>query len=79
VNLVRGGAFGTKLWSEMVASGRKQWIDSLIKFMQDYGFDGVDLYWEFPQTKADTENFALLATKIKREFNAKGRSGVGID
>ena len=37
-------------WTNMVstASNRAAFINSLVQFMKTYGFDGVDLDWEYP-------------------------------
>ena len=37
-------------------------------FLLQYGFDGVDLDWEFPRS-ADRENFTLLLKEIRRQLN----------
>lgn len=55
-------------FSNMVSSSgnRQQFINGLIQFMSTYGFDGVDLDWEYPGAddrggvSADTENYVCL-------------------
>lgn len=57
-----------KAFSNMASSagGRQQWIQGLIKFMSTYGFDGVDIDWEYPGAddrggvSADNANFVRL-------------------
>lgn len=44
------GAFTYKLFSEMVANqtNRTQFIDSAISYAHKYGFNGIDIDWEYP-------------------------------
>ncbi|KAJ0274231.1 hypothetical protein CBS470a_011878 [Colletotrichum nupharicola] len=78
-----------KAFSTMASSAgnRKMFIDGLIKFMehvgtnilltQSYGFDGMDLDWEYPtaddrgSTADDTANFVLLCKEIKAAFGTR--------
>jgi chitinase len=55
-------------FSDMTSSSgnRQKFISGLIDFMDHYGFDGVDLDWEYPQADdrggimADTANYVSL-------------------
>ncbi|KAH8689785.1 hypothetical protein GQ44DRAFT_744815 [Phaeosphaeriaceae sp. PMI808] len=61
------------------ADNRQKFADSLLKFMTGYGFDGVDLDWEYPGApdrggKADdTENYVELLKTLKSSFDNSGR------
>lgn len=69
-------------FSNMVSteSNRQAFISALLQFMATYGFDGVDLDWEYPQADdrggqpADTENYATLARELKAALGSKGLS-----
>jgi GH18 family chitinase len=56
-------------------ANRRTFIQSLIKFMDTYGFRGVDIDWEYPAQlkrggcKGDADNLVLLMKEIKQQFN----------
>ncbi|KAF3169076.1 hypothetical protein TWF751_007543 [Orbilia oligospora] len=55
---------------------RRKFINSIIKFMIQYGFDGCDLDWEYPGApdrgghKADVENYVALMKETNDAFKA---------
>lgn len=63
-------------WSSLVASpsNRAAFISSLVTFMNQYGFQGVDLDWEYPVDPArggepaDTANLVLLVQEMRAAF-----------
>jgi len=70
-------------YSRMVATqaSRKKFIDSAVEFIERYGFEGLDLDWEYPVCwqvdcdagpSADKENFALLVKELSDVFRPKG-------
>ncbi|KAL2740413.1 putative chitinase 2 isoform X2 [Vespula squamosa] len=48
---------------------RKSFVNSVVTFISEYKFDGVDLDWEFPSqrdgTPEDKKNFAFLIKELK--------------
>lgn len=59
------------------AANRKKFITGLINFMEHYGFDGVDLDWEYPQSDdrggvtADKANYVSLAKELRAAFGSR--------
>ena len=59
------------------SGNRQKFIQGLIKFMSTYGFDGVDLDWEYPGAddrggkKEDTANIVSLAADLKSAFGSR--------
>jgi len=68
-----------KAFSVMTSSqgNRAAFISGLLKFMNTYGFDGVDLDWEYPGADdrggvaADTANYVSFAQELKAAFGSK--------
>ena len=60
---------------------RTAFADSCVDFIVKYGFDGVDLDWEYPvsgglatnsKRPEDKQNFTLLLQKIREKLDARG-------
>ncbi|RPA91887.1 glycoside hydrolase [Choiromyces venosus 120613-1] len=73
-----GGGEHMKKWAEVTSDAvRPIFIKSLIRFMDFWKFNGVDLDWEFPGdperggTENDGTNFAKLVKELREEFKAR--------
>ncbi|KAF9888495.1 hypothetical protein FE257_008602 [Aspergillus nanangensis] len=66
-------------FSDMAGSreNRQKFIASLLQFMRSYGFDGVDLDWEYPGAddrggkSADTANYVTLLREMREAFGSR--------
>ncbi len=54
------------------AAKRRQMAASCIRFMKRYGFDGIDIDWEYPRQQ-DAGNFVALLTEIRQQLNVENR------
>ncbi|KAF1955249.1 glycoside hydrolase [Byssothecium circinans] len=67
-----------RTWSELCsnAENRAAFISSVKDFMKEYGFQGVDLDWEYPGAperggkREDTKNFFLLVEEMRALFGS---------
>lgn len=76
---VGGWAAGGAPFSNMVSSAanRATFISSTMAFMQTYGFDGVDIDWEYPAAvdregvAADYKNFVSFVQELRAACGAR--------
>jgi chitinase len=77
VVLVVGGdhAAATQGFAQMAGSAatRGTFVTNLMGLVTKYGYDGVDIDWEFPQTTADRANLTLLISDLRAALGT-GRS-----
>ncbi|XP_042219680.1 chitotriosidase-1-like isoform X2 [Homarus americanus] len=66
---------GSTKYSQMVSSKstRSTFIESCVEFLHKYGFDGLDIDWEYPTQRGgrpeDKVNFGHLLDEMRSEFN----------
>lgn len=76
------GQYTYRLFSEMVASSsnRAQFIQSAVSYLQQYGFNGIDIDWEYPGdltrggTPEDFDNFITFLQELSVACHAANLS-----
>ena len=60
------------------AGRRKVFAKSVVAFLEKHNFDGIDIDWEYPVTRAGTpedyDNYPLLCKALRDEFNRAGHT-----
>lgn len=54
-------------------AARAAFIQNLIRFCDDNGYDGVDVDWEYPSSAADRSNLNCLIKELREAFSALGK------
>lgn len=83
-----GGWTWSKNFSDVALTeeSRQKFAASCVAFMKQYGFDGLDIDWEYPSgggdpgnivRPEDPENFVLLLTELRKQLDAQGQADGG--
>jgi chitinase len=61
------------------SANRQTFANNVLKFLDTYGYDGVDVDWEYPGAPDrggkpdDVKNYVLLLQTLRKTFDASGR------
>eukprot|EP01083_Nonionella_stella_P235989 829252_1 len=71
---VGGWNFPSNFYSTMVANqtARTVFIQSVIAYMDQYGFDGLDIDWEYPGSAPRTDEVRISCTEFRAETDKGG-------
>ncbi|CAK7197587.1 Chitinase 4 [Sporothrix eucalyptigena] len=58
-------------------TGRHQFATSVVKLVTDWGFDGIDLDWEYVTTQAERDNVILLLKATREAFDTYSAQNAG--
>lgn len=55
------------------SSYRTAFVNNIMNFVNQYGLDGVDMDWEYPDPGASANNYAALMTQLATALHAQGK------
>ncbi|KAA1066568.1 hypothetical protein PGT21_033796 [Puccinia graminis f. sp. tritici] len=89
ISLTVGGWTGSKYFSKLVADeeSRKTFVQTILRAVKKYDFDGVDLDWEYPNvpgndgnilSKDDSANYLKFLKTLRQVLGSKARISAAV-
>ncbi|OWB64341.1 hypothetical protein B5S32_g5492 [[Candida] boidinii] len=71
ISLSIGGAETSKIFRKITKNSNsiQSFVDSIIILMLRYGFDGVDIDWEYPENESDSKGFIKLINYLRSQLD----------
>lgn len=71
VMLSIGGGSGSEVFATIMPDDikRKTLVDNCVSIIEQYGFDGIDLDWEYPLTTEDAAGLARFMAELREAFD----------
>ncbi|XP_041361803.1 chitotriosidase-1-like [Gigantopelta aegis] len=76
---VGGWKVGSKPFAALIKTfwSRQQWVNNMVRYLRQYGFDGLDMDWEFPgirgSDRSDKPKFTSYLRQIQDAFKEEAR------
>ena len=70
-----GGANHDTTYAPMAhnATARSAFVSNMVTFVNNYGLDGVDIDWEFPDDATNTADYAALMSDLDAAMHSRGK------
>jgi len=71
-----GGWGWDKQFAAIVANpdAETRYVDAVVKMLDEYDYDGLDLDWEYPDTQKEVEGFERLTRTLRAKIDAIGKA-----
>ncbi|MEI7542819.1 MAG: glycosyl hydrolase family 18 protein, partial [bacterium] len=70
-----GGTYGVCAAMAGNATTRNNFENIIVSFIQNYGYDGIDIDWEGMTNSTDKANYTSLITELRTKFNSSQPAG----
>src|ERR1043166_9265314 len=52
---------------------RTAFVNNIVNFINQYGLDGVDIDWEYPDTSSESSNYTTLMGQLSSAMHSRGK------